>query len=252
MTSEQQVRQGLVRSVATFVLVHGGGHGGWCFQPVARLLRERGHDVYAPTLTGLADREHLLSPEVGLETHITDIVNVLNYEDLHNVILVGHSYGGMVITGVTDRALDRIAGLVFLDAAIPQDGEALVDVSPGLLALAAANRTINGVELGLWPDSDAVSIYGLANSPLEHWARERLRPHPWKTFTDRLTLRDRDAISAKPRTIINCTSTLARRPAETRARWLTADRVWEIDTGHDLMLTQPAAVAEMLARVAAQ
>lgn len=90
--------------MATYVLVHGGGHGGWCYQRVARLLRGEGHDVYTPTLTGLGERSHLVSPRVDLDLQITDVVNVLHYEDLHDVILVGHSYGGMVITGVADRA----------------------------------------------------------------------------------------------------------------------------------------------------
>jgi pimeloyl-ACP methyl ester carboxylesterase len=236
--------------MAAFVMVHGGGHGGWCFQPVADLLRGRGHEVHAPSLTGLADRKHLLGPDVGLDTHITDIANLLDYEDLQEVILVGHSYGGMVITGAADRSPRRIAGLVYLDAAIPHHGEALLDVSPGLQAFAAANQTVDGVELGLWPDAAAVSIYGLANCSLKDWAGQRLTPHPWKCFTDRLVLQDEQKVRAMPRTIINCTSTLAHRPAAIKSRWFTAERVWEIDTGHDLMLTQPDAVAEMLARVA--
>src|SRR6185295_9033166 len=99
----------------TYVLVHGGGHGGWCYQRVARLLRARGHEVYTPTLTGLGERAHLLSAAVDLDLHVTDVVNVLEYEDLRDVILVGHSYGGMVITGVADRATDRIGHIVFLD-----------------------------------------------------------------------------------------------------------------------------------------
>ncbi len=89
--------------MATYVLVHGGGHGGWCYKPVARLLRRAGHDVYTPTMTGEGERAHLLSAHVGLDMQITDIVNVLQYEDLRDVILVGHSYGGMIITGVADR-----------------------------------------------------------------------------------------------------------------------------------------------------
>src|SRR2546421_3661916 len=103
--------------MATYVLVHGGGHGGWCYGRVARILRSEGHDVHAPTLSGLGERSHLLSPQVDLDRHIRDITMVLHYEDLRDVILVGHSYGGMVITGVADRAPDRIARLVYLDAA---------------------------------------------------------------------------------------------------------------------------------------
>ena len=86
--------------MTTFVLVHGGGHGGWCYQTVARLLQAEGHVVYAPSLTGLGERSHLRRPGIDLDTHITDVIALLHYEDLHDVVLVGHSYGGMVITGV--------------------------------------------------------------------------------------------------------------------------------------------------------
>src|SRR5262245_40465445 len=109
--------------MATYVLVHGGGHGGWCYQRVARLLRAGGHDVYTPTLTGLGERSHLVGPNVDLDLHIRDVCELLHYEDLRDVILVGHSYGGMVITGVADRAADRVARLVYLDAATPVNGQ---------------------------------------------------------------------------------------------------------------------------------
>src|SRR6185436_14666879 len=115
--------------MATYVLVHGGGHGGWCYQKVARLLQAEGHEVYAPTMTGVGDRSHLLAPGIDLDLHIRDIVALLHYEDLHDVILVGHSYGGMVITGVADRAADRIGKVVYLDAANPENGQSLVDVA---------------------------------------------------------------------------------------------------------------------------
>src|SRR4029077_3608842 len=117
-------------------LVHGGAHGGWCWQRVAPVLRAAGHAVYAPTLTGLGERSHLLGPHVDLAMHIADIVNVLVYEDLRHVILAGHSYGGMVITGVADRALDRVGHLVFLDALQPRDGEAMADLVPVILDIA--------------------------------------------------------------------------------------------------------------------
>jgi pimeloyl-ACP methyl ester carboxylesterase len=116
--------------MATYVLIHGGWHGGWCWARVAPILRAAGHDVYAPSLTGLGDRVHLLSPSVRLETHIEDVLGVLSYEDLRDVVLVGHSYGGMVITGVADRAADRVSHLVYLDAFVPRDGECLLDLLP--------------------------------------------------------------------------------------------------------------------------
>lgn len=236
--------------MATFVLVHGGGHGGWCYQPVARLLRGQGHEVHTPTLTGLADRSHLLTASTSLAAHIADIANLLVYEDLTDVILAGHSYGGMVITGAADREFRRIAQLVFLDAAIPRNGESLTDVSPGLLKIQPANRVIDGIELALWPDNPAVTaIYGLADSKYASWASQRLTPHPWRTFTDPLNLDQPDRVDRIARTVINCSHTLASRPSEMRDRWLTGERVWEIDTGHDLMLTEPQTVADMLVRL---
>src|SRR5438132_4781326 len=116
--------------MATFVVVPGASAGAWSWNRlVIPMLRRKGHDVYAVTLTGLGERIHLASPEVDLETHIQDVVNVLFYEDLRDVVLVGHSYGGMVITGVADRAPERLRQLVYLDAAVPSDGQAIADLS---------------------------------------------------------------------------------------------------------------------------
>jgi pimeloyl-ACP methyl ester carboxylesterase len=114
--------------VATYVLVHGGWDGGWSWKGVARELQAAGHEVYRPTLTGSGERVHLVSREVDLETHILDIVNMLRYEDLPDVRLVGISYSGMVITGVAERVPERIAHLIYLDALVPQDGESTMDV----------------------------------------------------------------------------------------------------------------------------
>ena len=138
--------------MASYVLVHGGGHGGWCYQRVARLLRSAGHEVYAPTMTGVGERAHLLSGSVDLDMHIRDIVAVVEFEDLHDIILVGHSYGGMVITGVADRIADRIGRLVYLDAANPVNGQSLVDVAgPVIEAVRPAGEIVDGVELVLLP-----------------------------------------------------------------------------------------------------
>jgi len=236
---------------ATYVLVHGAGHGGWCYQRVARLLRAQGHEVYTPTLTGLGDRSHLLTPEVGLDTHIADVVALLEWEDLHDVILAGHSYGGIVITGATDRALDRVGQLVFLDAAILYDGESLASVTPAIAAMYAEARTVDGVDLVLWPDMPiARAIYGVEDEADWAWMRERLRPHPWRAFNDVLRLNDPAAVARLPRTLINCPSTLEKRQGESLDRYLIGDRVWELDTGHDLMITEPEKTAEMLLRLA--
>jgi pimeloyl-ACP methyl ester carboxylesterase len=239
--------------VATYVLVHGGAHGGWCYQPVARLLRANGHDVYCPTLTGLGERSHLVRPDIDLDMHITDVVNVLQYEDLRDVILAGHSYGGMVITGVADRALDRVGQLVYLDAALPVSGESLVDVAPGpMLAAREESRVVDGTELALFPGGSSDVHYGVTDPALGAWMKDKLTPHPWRCFDQPLILEHEDAVRKIPRTIVNCIPTLALGFQVHRERLFDADRVWEIDTGHDLMLTEPDQVAEMLGRLAVE
>ena len=116
--------------MSTFVLVHGAWHGGWCWKRVRGALQAHGHQVFTPTLTGVADRSHLLSREVNLETHITDVVNLILWEERSDVVLCGHSYGGAVISGVADRIADRIGALVYLDAFVLQNGQSLYDTLP--------------------------------------------------------------------------------------------------------------------------
>ena len=113
----------------TFVLVHGAWHGGWCWQRVATALQAEGHKVYAPSLTGLADRSHLLSNSINLDTHITDIVNLFKWEDLRNAVLVAHSYGGWPVSGAIEQLLDRVSSIVYVDAFMPADGERGFDLA---------------------------------------------------------------------------------------------------------------------------
>ena len=113
----------------TFVLVHGAWHGGWCWRHVADLLTKAGHQVFTPTLTGLGERSHLIDASVNLSTHITDIVNVLKWERLNNVVLCGHSYGGFVISGVAEEMQDAIASMVFVDAFVPQNGDTVATLA---------------------------------------------------------------------------------------------------------------------------
>ena len=174
--------------------MHGGGHGGWCYQRVARILRSAGHDVYTPTLTGLGERSHLMRPGIDLDTHILDIVNVLHYEDLRDVILVGHSYGGMVITGAADRASDRVGRLVYLDAANPKNGESLVDVAGKIiLATREFGQTVDGVELVLFPDPEILKLFGVTDPDDLDWMTERLTPHPWACSRARAAWRTNSA-----------------------------------------------------------
>jgi pimeloyl-ACP methyl ester carboxylesterase len=237
--------------MATYVLVHGGGHGGWCYQRVARLLRDEAHEVYTPTLTGLGDRSHLLSASVDLELHIRDVAAVLHYEDVRDVILVGHSYGGMVITGVADRVPERIGRLVYLDAATPRDGESLVDVAgPVINAVRPMGEVVDGVELVLLPGPDAGLLYGVTDADDLAWMADRLTPHPWQCFEQPLRLSNEDAFRAIPQYHVVCTSTVPMRDRELITNARAQNRLWEIDTAHDLMITEPRAVADALLEVA--
>jgi pimeloyl-ACP methyl ester carboxylesterase len=238
--------------VATYVLVHGGGHGGWCYQRVARLLQAEGHQVYAPTLSGLGERSGLLTEAIDLALHADDVAAVLHYEDLRDVILVGHSYGGMVITGAADRAADRIGKLVFLDAATPRNGQSLVDVAgPVINAVRPMGRVVDGIELVLLPSPDAGLLYGVTDPGDLAWMAERLTGHPWKCFEQPLALRNEDVLWAIPQYHIVCNSTVPTRDKSLMDQARAAGRLWEIDTGHDLMITEPARTADALLQVAA-
>lgn len=165
--------------MATIVLVHGGTSGGWAWKPIASKLRGLSHEVYTPTLTGLGERVHLLNREIGLDTQITDIVNVLTYEDLHDVILVGHSVAGMIITGVADQVPERISNLIYLDAFLPEKGENIYD----LVDPEGKNLT----ELVIQTLGDGWLFPFVADPKGEK--TDRHRPHPAKVFTDKLNLK---------------------------------------------------------------
>lgn len=236
--------------MATFVLVHGGGHGGWCYQPVARLLRAKGHEVYTPTLTGLGEREHLLSPDVDLDMHVTDIVKVLQFEDLSDVYLVGHSYGGMVITGVADRVPERIGNLVYLDAAFPTSGQSLVDVAGGLMGQAREKaRVVDGVELVLFPGDDPIDFYGVKEPEQIAWMKPKLTPHPFRCFEQKLELRDEARVRALPQSFIVCAENMPEEYHDA-LREMCQGRFWVLDTGHDLMISEPEALAAIFDELA--
>ncbi len=236
--------------MATYVLVHGGGHGGWCYQHVARIMRSQGQEVYTPTMTGLGEREHLLSAAVDLNLHIMDIVKVLKFEDLRNVILVGHSYGGMVITGVADRVPERIGNLVYLDAAYPQNGQSLVDhAGPAILAARTNSHLVDGMEMVLYPGQDPMSFYGVKDPKQIEWMKPKLTPHPWKCFEQKLVLNNEAVMRKIPQSFIVCSSHM-NDPSRAALKALSNGRFWEIDTGHDLMISEPEAVAEKLLKLA--
>ncbi|HTZ19598.1 MAG TPA: alpha/beta hydrolase family protein [Opitutaceae bacterium] len=157
----------------TFVIVHGAWGGGWAFREVDRLLTADGHKVYRPTLTGQGEKVHLATRDTNLTTHITDIFNVILFEDLHDVVLVGHSYGGMVITGVMDRVPERIRQVIFLDAAVPDDGESMKSLR---------HRTFTPEEIArgfILPSADA------AAKPIPHDV-----PQPLKTWTEPVSFKN--------------------------------------------------------------
>ena len=238
--------------MATFVLVHGGGHGGWCYQRVAPRLRAAGHAVHTPTLTGLGERAHLLRADIDLDFHIGDIVKVLHFDDLRDVILVGHSYGGMVITGVADRATDRVGKLVFLDAATPKNGESLVDHAGRVInAVRPYGKVVDGIELVLLPGRDAGRLYGVEDEADLAWMADRLTGHPWRCFEQPLRLANEAAMRAIPDFHVVCTSTILTRERALIERARSEGRFWDIDTGHDLMITAPSAVADALLEIAA-
>jgi pimeloyl-ACP methyl ester carboxylesterase len=236
--------------MATYVLVHGGGHGGWCYREVARLLRAQGHEVYTPTLTGLGERSHLRRDGIDLDLHITDVVNTLVYQDLRDVILVGHSYGGMVITGTADRVTERVGKLVYLDAANPKNGQSLLDVAgPMIAATRPLGEVVDGVELVLLPTPDAGAFYGVTDPDDLAWMADRLEGHPWRCFEQPLELGNEEALWAIPQYHVVCTATIATRDPELIATARTEGRLWDIDTGHDLMITEPDWVAASLGEI---
>jgi pimeloyl-ACP methyl ester carboxylesterase len=244
-------RVGKNAAMATFVLVHGGGHGGWCYRDVKRMLEADGHEAFAPSLTGLAERSRSLSVDIDLDFHIDDVVQLLHYWDLRDVVLVGHSYGGMVITGAADRAHERVGKLVYLDAANPRNGQSLVDVAGPVIEMTRPmGATVDGVELVLLPAPGAAAFYGVADPDQQRWTDARLTGHPWKCFEQKLRLEHEADLWAIPQFHIVCTSTLATRDRRLIDPARNEGRVWEIDTGHDLMITEPRFVADALLEIA--
>jgi len=234
--------------MAIYVLVHGAWHGGWCWKKVTPLLRAAGHEVLTPTLTGLGERAHLAGPDIDLSTHIQDVLNVLEYEELGDVVLVGHSYGGMVITGVADRAAARLAHLVYLDAFVPDDGRRLMDFVPEERRtdfLEGAKASGDGWRIPAPP----LGRFGVTDEQDLRWAEPRIVPQPLKTFTQPVHLPNGAAVLS--RTYLWCKGYTAGSfgPFAERARTDPAWRCHELDTGHDAMITAPADVARLLLEV---
>jgi pimeloyl-ACP methyl ester carboxylesterase len=230
--------------MATFVLVHGSCHGGWCWKKVTPLLRKYyGHDVYFPTLTGLGERSHLVSKDIDLYTHVCDITQLLEYEDLTEVILVGHSYGGLVIGGVAERIPERIKRLVYLDGYIPEDNKSAFDLIPGLEAIYKKRAlTEHGKE---WlVASYEPKVWGVINPTDIRWMETRLSSMPWHTHDQPLRIINIQA-QRIPKTYISCTEFKDFHFMAQRAKSQGWD-YHELKTGHDAMITVPNEVAQLL------
>jgi pimeloyl-ACP methyl ester carboxylesterase len=226
--------------MATFVIVHGGWGGGWEWTPVAARLREQGHQVFTPTLDGMGDRRHRGWAGIGLSDHIEDVLAVLEFEQLHDVVLCGHSYSGMVITGVADRDPTRIRLLVHLDAFIPDDGQALLDLVPDDFARLLRESVQDG---GIPAPADLLPPPGSLPEDLREGYIERLGPQPADTVIEPVRLSG--AIAEVPRAFVRCTDDGDMEPFGERAQaegWLYR----ELATPHDLQLFDPAGTAAVL------
>ncbi|MGM0591388.1 MAG: alpha/beta fold hydrolase [Halobacteriota archaeon] len=232
--------------MTTFVLVHGSFHGGWCWQRVASQLEAAGHEVHTPTLTGLGERKHLVSPRTGLDVHVHDVANVLEYRDLSDVVLVGHSYGCMVVTGAAELAVDRLAHVVHLDGFIPEDGQSCWDILPGSGDRWQANAKEMGTDW-LCPPPDPAVQYGVTGDDAE-WLRENMTPMAIWTHEERIQIPEHRAADL-PRTFISCTDYETFQPTAKKARAGDFD-YHEIETGHDAMVSAPDEVADILLGVA--
>ena len=236
--------------MSTYLLVHGGWHGGWYWGRVTPLLREAGHEVFTPTLTGLGERAHLLSPEIDLDTHIRDVLGVIKYEDLHDLILVGHSYAGMIITAVAEQSVERLKHVVYLDAFIPENGESLIDLIGE--DFAATFRELVEAEGDGWRLPPLpLEVLGITDERDKDWMRPKLVDQPFKTFSQPVRLEDETAASRIPRTFIYCNDP-AIGPYDRFAEMARREgwRYREIATGHFPMVTEPRRTAELLLELA--
>jgi pimeloyl-ACP methyl ester carboxylesterase len=236
--------------MATFLVAHGAWSAGWGWKKMRPLLRARGHELFAPTYTGLGERVHLAGPQVELATHIADILGVLQFEDLRDVVLIGHSYGGMVATGVADRAPERLAQLVYLDAFVPRDGQCLFDLltSETRARMYEAARTVgDGWRVPsnpLPPDTCAEDIA---------WITPRRVMQPLRTFEQPVHLTG--AGTPLPKTYIYClrpTPGDVFRQFAQRARTEHGWRYCEIDASHSPHITAPETLATLLDNLAAR
>jgi pimeloyl-ACP methyl ester carboxylesterase len=235
--------------MATFLVAHGAWSAGWAWKRMHPILRSAGHVLLTPSYTGLGERGHLASPAIDLEMHVRDLLLVLEYEDLRDVVLIGHSYGGMVATGVADRAADRLARLIYLDAFVPRDGQSMFDLLPPRAR--DRMREQARVEGEGWrvpptpipPDTDPADL---------PWLNARRMPQPLATFEQPLRLTHGE--TALPRSYVYCTRIAPGdvfRPFAERSRQETGWRAHDLDASHSPNVTAPGALARLLETILA-
>ena len=241
-----------------FVLVHGAWHGGWVWDLVRARLEAQGHIVLTPTLSGLGERSEELSSDITLQTHVADVIADINQSGIERFILVGHSYGGMVITGVADQLHARIDHLVYLDAAVPEDGQSMLTAGPArtpeeMARTRAALEALSedgGLSMAVLPPE----AFGIpSDHPRRDWVARQLTPHPLNTWFSPLSLRS-GTVENVPRTFVFCTDPVLN-PSSVPyfAARAKADRQWnyrELTTGHDAMVTAPSDVTDILLEMA--
>jgi len=233
-----------------FVLVHGLGLGGWCWKRVSDRLREQGHKVLTPTLSGLGERSHLADPEINLDTHITDVANVLKWENLDDIILVGHSYGGSVVTGAADREAGRIRKLVYLDAFVLQNGESVMSLQPPDRAEFYQHIVEQQGDGWLLPPNPP-DFYGVTNIDDQKWMNEYSVSQPVNTFLQPISLQHAEP-PPFPRAYI-WASEFTPSPFVQFAEKLRHNDNWEfreIPSGHMVMLSHAAELTDVLLELA--
>ena len=237
---------------ATYVFVPGGGHGAWCYERVIDLIEANGHKAYAVSLPGVGERSSELTAETGLENHIQAVVDYILQNDLRDVILVGHSYGGMVITGTADLVPERIRVIVYLDAVHPRNGQNLIEAQPLVKYVPIVGKpvVIDGIEVNLVPGKETLDFLGLTDEEDVAFAEGKLTPHPYKSFTDKLVLQDPDIMNTVGKIDIYTRKTLDGLLQMRIVTTQEAENAMVIDTGHDLMITEPELTTEMLLKAA--
>lgn len=236
--------------MASYLLVHGAWHGGWCWRRVADLLRAAGHDVFTPTLTGLGERAHLARPDVDLETHIADVMGVLDAEELSDVILCGHSYGGMVITPVLDRRPNAFRAGVWLDAFVPDDGHSLLDGWPRERAQHIREDVATKGEGWKLPPLPP-DYFGVMDEDDAGWVLRRCVPQPFRTFTQPVHLTG--IWKTVPKKVYLLAEHHPNSSFDRFATPLSRQEDWDVRSvasGHDVMIDTPELLAEIFLELA--